>query len=475
MTTAFTIIRGDDEILDLAFKEPDGVTPLNLAGATGIWFTAKHHPKDSDADAVIRKALGVGISIVSEAAGTATVTIDAEDTADARPGVLAWDAQVRDAAGKIRTAASGSMKLAPDLTRAPHEVGVPVLLPPLPDTDGDVLTIVGGIPVWAPPTGGSDSGDAGGGGGSGSLALVEVITAADFVPSPNGFVYRKTFSDAYPSGALPTGFVFKVTTPFTSTDGIGGPAGTGARLMAFMDPNGSGTLLPGTVPADVIAETVASLTDQVTTFAGVPPSVVFADSASNLAVPVGGVVTVYALYDLAVPAAGPGTIKSIAYAATLADFASFDGGGLLLDQENDPASIGVLYLDASGLPDNVLLFGARFDFPIAWDYVGPAADPDTAILKFALGPRATFDADVLQGGTETGAANYAWFSANREAPTTGIPSLIAPPNVVKGTLSPDELALVLLSTAMVGGNSRVQFADIAGGSVKVTLFYLETA
>lgn len=218
MSVAFTIVRGDDEILDLAFKEPDGVTALDLTGATGIWFTAKHHPNDADADAVIRKALGVGISIVSEPNGTATVTVDAEDTADARPGVLVWDAQVRDAAGKIRTAASGSLKLVADVTRAPHEAGVPVLLPALPDTDGYVLKIIGGIPVWAPEAG-----------GSGISKAVLTVAYADLVLEDGGGTMvdgegdyasasRIDLVGLVPVGALILGVRFDPTSPWDMVD-----------------------------------------------------------------------------------------------------------------------------------------------------------------------------------------------------------------------------------------------------------------
>lgn len=111
-------IRGDDEIYDIAFKMPDGVTPLNLTGAQGIWFTAKRSSLDPDADALIQKALGAGIAIVSAPAGTATLTIDAADTADIEPTTLVWDAQVKDSLTKIRTAAKGTLVIESDVTRA---------------------------------------------------------------------------------------------------------------------------------------------------------------------------------------------------------------------------------------------------------------------------------------------------------------------------------------------------------------------
>lgn len=220
MSVAFTIVRGDDEVLDLQLFEPDGETKKDLTGCTGIWFTAKHHTRDTDADAVIRKALGVGVSIVSEQNGTATVVVDAEDTADARPGVLVWDAQVRDAAGKIRTAASGSLKLVADVTRAPHEAGVPVLLPPLPDTDGYILKIIGGVPVWAPESVGS---------GAGVSKAVLTAAYADFVIEDNGgtmvdnesdpaTIGRIDFASTIPSSAIILGVTFDPTEVWDMVD-----------------------------------------------------------------------------------------------------------------------------------------------------------------------------------------------------------------------------------------------------------------
>ncbi len=115
---ALEIFRGDDEVLDISFKQADGITALNITGATGIWFTAKSSSLDTDAQALIQKTLGAGVTIVSAAAGTATVTINAADTVAIEPSTLVWDAQIRDAAGKVRTAASGTLKVIADVTRA---------------------------------------------------------------------------------------------------------------------------------------------------------------------------------------------------------------------------------------------------------------------------------------------------------------------------------------------------------------------
>lgn len=108
-------IRGDDEIYDIEFKMPDGVSPLNLTGAQSIKFTAKRSSLDEQA--MIQKALGAGITVVSAVAGTATIAIDAIDTWWIEPTTLAWDCEIVDSAGKTRTAATGSLQLLGDVTR----------------------------------------------------------------------------------------------------------------------------------------------------------------------------------------------------------------------------------------------------------------------------------------------------------------------------------------------------------------------
>lgn len=111
------INRGDDEKLDIAFKNPAGGV-LDVTGHQGIWFTAKHSSLDLDADAVIQKTVGTGIVVTNAPQGLATVSIDDTDTVDVEPTTLVWDAQIKDAAGEIRTAASGTLKIRADVTRA---------------------------------------------------------------------------------------------------------------------------------------------------------------------------------------------------------------------------------------------------------------------------------------------------------------------------------------------------------------------
>lgn len=111
------INRGDNETLDVAFKTPDGLSPLDITGAEGAWWTAKYRTSDADADAVAQKVLGDGLEIVDASAGTAKVRISAADFVGVPSCILVWDAQIKDSNGEIRTAARGYLKVNADVTR----------------------------------------------------------------------------------------------------------------------------------------------------------------------------------------------------------------------------------------------------------------------------------------------------------------------------------------------------------------------
>lgn len=117
-----TMVRGDDQEFELAI-EIDG-TPVDLDGCF-LWFTAKNDIGDLDEDAVLAKtsALNGGIEITNADAGAAKVVIAADDTADLDCQLdgsppLVWDVQVRDGTGRIRTVASGTLRILADVTRA---------------------------------------------------------------------------------------------------------------------------------------------------------------------------------------------------------------------------------------------------------------------------------------------------------------------------------------------------------------------
>lgn len=101
-----TVIRGDSAEFTLTLS---GLDEYGLIGAD-LWFTA----------GTIEKRLGDGIEVEDEEAGTATITLEPDDTAGA-PGTRSsrpYDVQVRLADGRIRTPVRGRLIIIPDVTTA---------------------------------------------------------------------------------------------------------------------------------------------------------------------------------------------------------------------------------------------------------------------------------------------------------------------------------------------------------------------
>lgn len=108
--------RGDAASFDIVAVQSDGVTPLDITGAT-IWFTAKHRRSDADPGA-IQKTVGAGVVIVDGPTGQARVDLAAADTSPFTvPTTLYWDVQAK-IAGKDRTLAFGRLRVLLDVTRA---------------------------------------------------------------------------------------------------------------------------------------------------------------------------------------------------------------------------------------------------------------------------------------------------------------------------------------------------------------------
>jgi hypothetical protein len=103
--TTLNVIRGDSHTLNLDLSNlPEG----GLAGAD-VWFTV---------GGLFDKRLGSGIDIVDAAAGTATISIDPDDTAAAPDNhqVYPYDVQVLLADGTIQTPITGLFVVVPDVT-----------------------------------------------------------------------------------------------------------------------------------------------------------------------------------------------------------------------------------------------------------------------------------------------------------------------------------------------------------------------
>lgn len=113
------ITRGDDSSRIITIVDADG-DPLDLTGCT-IRFTAKRRRSDAQAEAVISKVTPTQIAInaqTGDTLGTATLTIDAADTAslEAMRIDLAYDVQLTTVAGKVYTTETGTLTINPDVT-----------------------------------------------------------------------------------------------------------------------------------------------------------------------------------------------------------------------------------------------------------------------------------------------------------------------------------------------------------------------
>jgi hypothetical protein len=120
MSTYLSMTRGDDESFDVHVVDRDGVD-VDLSGAD-LRFTAKRDVTDADVDAVITKtltgAVSDGITIVTAVEGLARIDIDDTDTdALTRGTLLVWDLQVVDSTDKVRTVASGTLRIIVDVSR----------------------------------------------------------------------------------------------------------------------------------------------------------------------------------------------------------------------------------------------------------------------------------------------------------------------------------------------------------------------
>jgi hypothetical protein len=118
--TRLATFRGDDETFVITVLDEAG-DPLALTGAT-LRFTAKRRATDPDADLVISKTTGAGITHdadqVGAGKGKATIALVPGDTsALTGPTVLVWDLQLQDASTLVQTVASGSLRIRADISR----------------------------------------------------------------------------------------------------------------------------------------------------------------------------------------------------------------------------------------------------------------------------------------------------------------------------------------------------------------------
>ena len=124
LNSDFSAIRGDtwDVGKLLSNNETSNLTAMrggsaiNLTGALGIRMTACTDPYNPAGTNVFTKTVGSGITVVTPASGTFTVTVLPADTSAQPPAILPlyYDIQVTDSAGVITTVYRGIITLIPD-------------------------------------------------------------------------------------------------------------------------------------------------------------------------------------------------------------------------------------------------------------------------------------------------------------------------------------------------------------------------
>lgn len=103
--------QGDSLALDFGIVDADG-DPIDLTGATIRWWMAR----SVYATPILQKSVGSGIAVISLPAGTFTVTLDPQDTADL-VGAFYFELEIMDGSGNVSTARTGRISIVPGLIR----------------------------------------------------------------------------------------------------------------------------------------------------------------------------------------------------------------------------------------------------------------------------------------------------------------------------------------------------------------------
>ena len=133
MSASLTITRGDDEIVNLVVRDPNGVgavaddpTTWPLVNLTGysLWFYVKASSSDEDVAALIAKTTPTAIVINADQSlhkGEASLALVPADTASIGKTYLDrgvhYEVQLKDGAGKISTVARGRIVIQSDFVR----------------------------------------------------------------------------------------------------------------------------------------------------------------------------------------------------------------------------------------------------------------------------------------------------------------------------------------------------------------------
>lgn len=110
--------RGDTYRIDGQVLDGDGVTPVNISGAT-ITLTYKLRYSDTNLNAIFSLSTADDITITSAPLGTYTAEIKPSKTKDLAQDSLSgvYDIQIVLSNTKTYTLESGTLTLTPDVTR----------------------------------------------------------------------------------------------------------------------------------------------------------------------------------------------------------------------------------------------------------------------------------------------------------------------------------------------------------------------
>lgn len=115
MTKIKDYIRGDTRIITINCFQSDGVTPINLTGATVTFTLNSDSAPTTDGTAALQKIV---TTHTSPLLGITSITITNTDTQNIAPGDYYYDVQVKDASGNITSLKKDIFTINPDITRA---------------------------------------------------------------------------------------------------------------------------------------------------------------------------------------------------------------------------------------------------------------------------------------------------------------------------------------------------------------------
>jgi len=107
------LIHGETKQLDIAVVDGNDAA-VDITGSS-FWFTVKRDWLDADADALITKTVGSGITIDDAPNGSAVIDIDPADFAAFanEPVIYVWGLTEKDASADVHRLARGTLLVSP--------------------------------------------------------------------------------------------------------------------------------------------------------------------------------------------------------------------------------------------------------------------------------------------------------------------------------------------------------------------------